>query len=68
MSQSKAGQDADGHVSHVHFPPPQTMAGGGLEGVMIVVPALAVGQQGDPPEVRRGVAGLVGAVAPDVGG
>ena len=54
-------------IGHIHFPPTKAMAGGGLEGVVVVVPAFAIGQKGYPPEVRRGVAGFVGAITPDVG-
>ena len=45
VSEPKGRQDADAHVGHIHFPPPQTVAGGGLEGVMVVVPAFAIGQR-----------------------
>src|SRR5208337_5480949 len=44
------------------------MTGGGLESVVVVVPALAVSQEGDPPEICGLVAGGERTVTPDVTG
>ncbi len=67
VGQTDQGHEADGPVGRVDLPPPQAVAGRRLGGMVIVVPALAEGEQRHPPQVRRGVAGRKAAVAPDVG-
>ncbi len=36
--------------------------------MVVIVPAFAIGEDGDPPEVAGGVAGVVVAVSPEVSG
>src|SRR5271157_5869328 len=61
-------QQLDGQVGGVNLPPVQAMTGGGLESVVVVVPALTVSQEGDPPQICGLVAGGVRTVTPDVTG
>src|SRR5689334_13220838 len=65
VGEPEGREDADGSIGHVEFPPSVTMPGRSREGVVIVVPTLAEGQQCHPPEIRRGVPRLVSAVAPE---
>ena len=44
----------------------KSVTGRGLVGVVVIVPAFAVSQQRDPPQVRRPVASRVRAITPDV--
>ena len=46
-------------VYGAYLPPLEAVARGVLEGVVVVVPALAEGQDAHPPVVARGVAGVV---------
>ena len=46
-------------VSDVDFPPEEALASAGHVMVMIVVPALAEGHEGENPVVAAGVCGLV---------
>src|SRR5258706_7919163 len=54
-------------VGEIDLPPIKTLAGGGHEVVMIVVPAFAEGDQGEQPVVLAGVGGREAALAKDVG-
>ena len=60
--------DTDDAVGEVEFPQSVSVSSHSLVGMMIVVPAFAEGEQADPPEVSRAVAGLVIAIAPDMSG
>lgn len=64
LGQSKLFERPDGHVGHVNLPPRHPVTGGTRHGVMVVVPAFAVGQDGRPPEIGRVVTGFMAAVAP----
>ena len=44
-------EEGDDHPCHVNLPPLQAVPGTELEGVVVVVPALAEGQDADPPVV-----------------
>src|SRR5689334_22116704 len=57
----------DGPVRQVELPPSVAVCGTPLAGVVVVVPALAVGQEGDDPVVPAILAGRVIAVSPEVG-
>ncbi len=59
-------QEREHPVGDIQFPPAVAVAGDSWEGVMVVVPAFAPGEQADPPQVTTVVGCFVGAVAPDV--
>ena len=61
------GQQPDAPVGHIDLPPPQAVPRRCREGVVVVMPALTVGQQRNPPQVCRAVAGRIGSCSPDVG-
>jgi hypothetical protein len=60
-------QSPDEGVRQVYLPPLVSLGAGARGSVVVVVPALAVGQQGDPPVIRAVVRSVVVAVAPPVG-
>lgn len=64
--QAQRLQEPDSHPGHIDLPPPQTMTGRVLECVVIVVPALPVGKQGNPPAIRGAIAGVITAVTKQV--
>src|SRR5579871_685929 len=68
LGQAHQAQQADSAIGRVQFPPAEPVPGRAGEGVVVVVPAFAQGEQGHPPQVRRAVPGRVTAVAPEVGG
>ena len=51
VGEAEDREDAEGHISHVEFPPSQAMTGRSRKGVMVVVPALSEGQERHPPEI-----------------
>jgi hypothetical protein len=59
-------QERENPVGDVQFPPPVAVVGDSWEGVMVVVPAFAPGEQADPPQVAAVIGCFVGAIAPDV--
>src|SRR6185437_13956214 len=64
VGEADARQEADGEPGVVDFPPAVTMARRARVGVMVVVPAFAVGDQADDDVVAAVLVGLVIAVAP----
>ena len=66
--EAEFSEEPDGVVVGVEFVPGEAVAGGGGIGVVVVVPAFSAGEQGDPPEVARVVAGGEAARSPHVGG
>ena len=61
-SQAEYPQKLYRAVGQIDFPPPQAMACGSLERVMVVVPALAETQDRDPPIVLGHIGRLKRAV------
>ena len=61
--QSQRPQAANGHPSHIQFPPLATIAGKMLRGVMIIVPAFAIGKNRNPPAVGRVIVCSIVAIA-----
>ena len=59
-------QDFDGVPGEVDLPPLQAVAGAGWEGVVVVVPALAEGEEAEDGVVAGMIGGGVGPGAPDV--
>src|ERR1700709_1507312 len=59
-------QKADGEPGVVDFPPAMAMARRARVGVMVVVPAFAVGDQADDDVVAAVLASLVAAVGPQM--
>ncbi len=59
-------QQSDGDVGDIKLPPFETMSSGALESMVVVMPAFAEAQQGDPPAVAGVVGGLEVAVTPGV--
>ena len=64
--ESELLQDMDDDVAEIKLPPFQAVAGGDGEGVVVVVPAFAQGQDAEEPVVAALVVGVVGASAPEV--
>src|SRR5262245_24392458 len=60
-------EQADQQPGDVELPPAQAMAGGTGIGVVIVVPALACGEEPDEHVVLAVVVGSIAAVAPQMG-
>src|SRR5215467_4528735 len=58
---AQPGHDFQRVIGDVNLPPEETLARGGHEVVMVVVPAFAEGKQGEQPVVAAGVAGLIAA-------
>ena len=67
VDQAEFLEDPDRQPTDIEFPPLMSVRGGSLVGMMVVVPAFAVGDQTDQPVVATVVLGLVVPVAPDVG-
>lgn len=65
---AEAFHEEDGVVGEVDFVPLHAVGGGALLMVVIVVPALAEGDESDPPVVLGAVGGVEIAIAPGVGG
>ena len=65
FGQAQHLEEADHHVGDVDFPPAVAVDGQALMRVVVVVPAFAVAEQGDPPQVAAAVGRFVVAVAPD---
>jgi hypothetical protein len=63
-----AAEQPDAVVVDVELVPGEAVAGADRVGVVVVVPAFAAGEQGDPPVVAGVVLGLEAALAPEVGG
>src|ERR1700736_3540465 len=61
------GKNLQGVVGDVDFPPEKTLAGGGHEVMVVVVPAFAEGQQRQEPVVLAGVVGFVAARTEQMG-
>src|SRR5258706_3507652 len=61
--EAEPGEDFEGVEGEIDLPPIKTLAGGGHEGVMIVLPAFAEGDQGEQPVVFAGVGGWGTAIA-----
>jgi hypothetical protein len=61
-------EQPDAVVVDVELVPGEAVAGADRVGVVVVVPAFAAGEQGDPPGVARIVLGLEAARADQVGG
>src|SRR5438105_3101909 len=67
LNQADQAQQLDEIVGHVELPPAEAVARRAWVSMMIIVPAFAQGEQGDPPEVRGAIPGRIAAVAPPVG-
>ena len=61
-------EDPDAVVVEVELVPGEAVAGADGVGVVVVVPSLAAGEEGDPPGVARVVLGVEAAGAEEVGG
>src|SRR5207247_1721668 len=61
-------EEPDAVVVDVEFVPGEAVTRADRVGVVVVVPALAAGEQSDPPVVARVVLGLEASLAPEVGG
>ena len=68
MGQARLREQPDAIVVDVELVPGETVARADRVGVVVVVPALAAGEQGDPPAVARVIAGLEAACAVEVRG
>ena len=63
---AEPGEEFQGVVGDVDFPPEKALACGGHEMVMIVVPAFAESDEGQQEIVAAGIGGLVAACAKKV--
>src|SRR5690349_25054624 len=63
---AEPGEELQAVVGEIDFPPVKTLAGGGHEVMMIVVPAFAKGNQRQQPVVFAGVRGGKTALSDDV--
>src|SRR6266851_1259056 len=68
FGEADLAEEPDAVVVDVELVPCQAVAGADGMGVVVVVPALAAGEDGDPPVVAGVVLGLEAALAPEVGG
>src|SRR6202042_922097 len=68
LGQTHLAQHPDTVVVDVKLVPGEAVAGADGVGVVVVVPAFAAGEDGDPPVVAGVVLGLEAALAPEVGG
>jgi len=66
LGQSHRLQRPDGDVDQVDFPPAVAVSSRARVGMVVVVPALAVGDKGNEPIVAALLPGVVGAVAPQM--
>ena len=66
--EAELGEEPDAVVVGVELVPGEAVAGADGMGVVVVVPSLAAGEEGDPPGVARVVVGVEAAGAEDVGG
>ena len=64
--QAEPGEEFEAVVGEIDLPPVKTLAGGGHEVVVIVVPAFAEGNEGQEPIIFAGVGGGKAALAEDV--
>src|SRR5581483_6016207 len=64
--EADALEPADQPAARIELPAREAVAGGGGEGVVVVVPGLAEGRQREPGEVARVVAGGEAATAEEV--
>src|SRR5688572_15323849 len=64
--QSEHGEQADGEVGDVQFPPLMTMPGRSRIGMMVIVPAFSVADQTDEKVVPAMVVRRIGTIAPQV--
>jgi hypothetical protein len=64
--EAEALHGADGVPVEVDFVPQHAVARGNRVGVMVVVPAVAEGDEGEPPVVGGGIARVEAARSPDV--
>src|ERR1700722_19028702 len=62
VGQADEGEGFDGEVGHVEFPPAHAVGGGALVGVVVIMPAFAHGQDGDPPVIAGVVFGFEVAI------
>ena len=67
-SQLESCKQTDGQIGEVYLPPSQAMGGRPEESVMVVVPSLSVGENGDPPVVGGFISGGPDSVTPCMGG
>ena len=65
--EAELGQDPDAVEVGIDLVPPEAMAHGDGMGMMVVVPALAAGEQSYPETVARVIVGFKAAAAPHVG-
>ena len=68
VGEAELGEEPDAVVVEVELVPGEAVAGADGVGVVVVVPAFAAGEQGDPPGVARVVLGVEAARAEHVGG
>ena len=66
--EAELGEEPDAVVVGVELIPGEAVAGADGVGVVVVVPSLAAGEEGDPPGVARVVVGVEAAGAEEVGG
>ena len=67
MHESEFLEQPDRQPTDIELPPFVAVGGCSLVGMMVVVPAFAVGDQTDQPVVAAVVLGLVVSVSPDMG-
>jgi hypothetical protein len=68
LGETDFGEEPDAVVVDVELVPFEAVAGADGVGVVVVVPAFAAGEDGDPPVVAGVVLGLEAALAPEVRG
>ena len=68
FGEADLGEQPDAVEVGVNLIPAEAVARGDGMGVVVVVPALAAADQGDPPVVARVVAGFKAARAPEMRG
>ncbi len=64
LRQANQLEQFDKGIGQIDFPPSVSMSGTRRRGMMIVVPAFAIGQQCNPPRVPAQVAGVVVLITP----
>src|SRR5215469_6794286 len=68
LSEADLGEQPDSVVVDVDLVPGEAVTRADRMGVVVVVPAFAAGEDGDPPVVPGVIAGLKAALAPEVRG
>src|SRR5688572_20725329 len=65
-NQANAFEDFNDGIRHIEFPPAVAAAGRARIGMVVVVPAFAKGNEGDPPDIAAVILGFEVAVAPNM--